>query len=366
MKKIFAIGAFLLSALSFGQAFTEGFNDMTDAAGTSTTTALESRGWSLVNNSSALGNTGWFGNGTVFASHTGAGYAGANYENVSGSGTISNWLISPMVTLSNGDTFSYWTRTSTGVHPDRLEVRLSTNGTSTNVGSTATSVGDFTTVIDTVNPNLLTGSANYPTTWTQHTITVSGLSGTFTGRFAFRYAVTSAGNGQPNGEYIGVDDVAYTPTTTKTISGALTLNSYVGSVTNLQFVYELRDSSTNALIETHTITGLGSGNTFSFTTTQAAGSYKLRIKGVNRFMATSLPVTVTGSGASGLAYTLRNGDCSGDNLVGTADFNILRAAWGATSSSGNWNEAADLNGDGVIGTADFNIMRANWGTVGDN
>ncbi len=155
-------------------------------------------------------------------------------------------------------------------------------------------------------------------------------------------------------------------TANKTVSGTLALSGYTGSVSNLQFIYEIRDASTNALIETQTITGLGSGNTFSFNTTQAAGSYKLRIKGVNRFLAKSQALTLSGSGASGLSYSLGNGDCNGDNLVGTADFNILRAAWGATSSSSNWNEAADMNGDGVIGTADFNILRGNWGTVGDN
>ena len=150
------------------------------------------------------------------------------------------------------------------------------------------------------------------------------------------------------------------------VSGALTLTSYTGSVSALQFVYELRNSSTNALLDTHTITGLGSGNTFNFSTTLAAGSYKLRIKGVNLFLAKSLPVTLTSSGASGLAYTLGNGDCNGDNVVGTADFNILRAAWGAIPTSSNWNVNADLNGDGVIGTADFNILRTAWGNIGDN
>ncbi|MBS1726687.1 MAG: hypothetical protein JST51_08205 [Armatimonadetes bacterium] len=152
----------------------------------------------------------------------------------------------------------------------------------------------------------------------------------------------------------------------KTVSGTLALTSYTGSVTGLQFVYELRDASTNALIETHNITGLGSGNTFSFTTSQAAGNYKLRIKGVNRFLAKSMAVTLSSTGVSGLSYTLANGDCDGSNVVGTADFNILRAAWGAIPSSANWNEAADLNGDGVIGTADFNIMRADWGGIGDS
>lgn len=366
MKKLLAICGLLLSSLSFGQAFTEGFNDLFDSSATSSTTALESRGWTLTNLSSTLGNTGWFGNGSVFTSHAGAGYAAANYENVSGTGTISNWLISPSVNLKNGDTFSYWTRTSTGVHPDRLEVRLSTNGTSTNVGTTSTSVGDFTTVLETVNPSLLTGSANYSTTWTLHTVTVSGLSGTVSGRFAFRYFVTSAGNGAANGEYIGVDDVTYTPNPVKTLTGALTLQSYIGSVSGLKFVYELRDASTNAILETQTLTGLGAGNTFTLSSNLAAGTYKLRIRGVNRFLAKSQTVTISSSGATGLAYSLLNGDANPDNVVGTTDFNIIRAAWGALPTDANWNEAADLNGDGVVGTADFNILRSNWGVLGDN
>ena len=375
MKKLLAIGGLFLSALSFGQAFTEGFDDLADASATSTLAPLNSRGWVDTNLSkgtitfattNGLGNTGWFGNGTAFASHAGAGYVAGNYENVAGNGTISNWLISPTATLHNGDTFSYWTRTSSGVHPDRLEVRLSTNGSSANVGTTEVSVGDFTTVLETVNPSLLAGAANYSTSWTLHTVTLSGIGASVSGRFAFRYFVTTAGLGAANGEYIGIDDVTYTPNPLKTVSGTLTLQGYIGAIGALQFIYELRDSGTNALIETQTITGLGAGNTFSFSTMQPAGSYKLRIKGINRFLAKSLPVTLISSGASGLAYPLTNGDASADNIVGVADFNLLRAAWGGVAPSAPYNEAVDFNGDGIIGVADFNIMRASWGAVGDN
>ena len=365
MKNLFAFGALLLSTISFGQ-FTEGFNDLFDASATSTTTALESRGWSLTNNSTALGATGWFGNGTAFTSHAGAGYVAANFENISGTGTISNWLISPMVTLHNGDTFSYWTRTSTALHPDRLEVRLSTNGTSTNVGTTDTSVGDFTTLLETVNTSLLTGSANYPTVWTQHTVTVSGLSSSVSGRFAFRYFVTSAGFGAANGEYIGIDDVAYVPNLTKTVSGTLTLQSYTGALLpGTSFVFEMRDNSTNALIETDAAT-ITAGNAFSFSTSLAAGSYKLRIKGVNRFLAKSQTIALTSTGVTGLGYSLINGDADGSNVVGNADFNILRTAFGGISPNAPYNVAADFNGDGVVGTTDFNILRASFGQIGDN
>ena len=152
----------------------------------------------------------------------------------------------------------------------------------------------------------------------------------------------------------------------KPVTGMLILQGYTGAVSGLQFIYEIRDAGTNALIETQTLTGLGAGNTFSLVTTQSAGSYKLRILGVNRFLASSQPLTLSTTGASGLSYSLTNGDASADNIVGVADFNLLRAAWGGVAPGAPYNEAADFNGDGIIGVADFNIMRASWGAIGDN
>ena len=92
----------------------------------------------------------------------------------------------------------------------------------------------------------------------------------------------------------------------------------------------------------------------------------MRIRGVNRFLASSQTITLSASGASGLSYSLTNGDASADNIVGVADFNLLRAAWGGVAPSAPYSEAADFNGDGIVGVADFNIMRASWGAIGDN
>jgi hypothetical protein len=152
----------------------------------------------------------------------------------------------------------------------------------------------------------------------------------------------------------------------KPVTGTITLQNYTGPVAGLQFIYEIRDNGTNALIETQTLTGLGAGNTFTLITTQSAGSYKLRIRGINRFLASSKPMTLTTTGVSGLSYSLSNGDASADNIVGVADFNLLRSAWGGIAPGAPYLEACDFNGDGIIGTTDFNIMRANWGTIGDN
>ena len=153
----------------------------------------------------------------------------------------------------------------------------------------------------------------------------------------------------------------------KTVSGTISIQGYVGPnvLTPANFVFEIRDAGTNAFIENPGSVTYSLG-AFTFTTNQPAGSYKLRIRGVNRFLASSQPITLTASGATGLAYSLTNGDASADNIVGVADFNLLRAAWGGVAPSAPYSEAADFNGDGIVGVADFNIMRASWGAIGDN
>ena len=109
------------------------------------------------------------GNPTVFPSHSGApnSYIGANYNNTAGTGTISNWLLTPTVPILNGAQYSFWTRTVNAPQfPDRLQVRASTAGASTDVGTTATSVGVFTMLLLDINPTYTT--TDYPNVWTQY------------------------------------------------------------------------------------------------------------------------------------------------------------------------------------------------------
>ncbi len=154
----------------------------------------------------------------------------------------------------------------------------------------------------------------------------------------------------------------------KTVSGVLTLQGYLGTsplIAGSQFIFEIRDAGTNALIETDAGTTTA-GHAFSFSTSLPAGTYKLRIKGVNRFLAKSQTLVLGATGTTGLAYTLTNGDANGDNVVGTADFTLLRTAFGGSFPNPPYTVATDFNGDGVIGTADFNILRTSFGQAGDN
>lgn len=164
-------------------------------------------GWVMTNNSSPIGTTNWFqGNTGIFSSQTGAAdsYIAANFENAAAGGDISNWLLTPTVTVNNGFVLSFYTRTETASpFPDRLQVYLSLNGASTNVGGTATSLGDFTTLLLDINPTLTSGI--YPESWALQTVTLNGLSGATTARIAFRYVVSDTSS---NGNYIGIDTFA--------------------------------------------------------------------------------------------------------------------------------------------------------------
>jgi len=210
-----------LSGQARAQSFSEGFDDISTLAG---------NGWAMQNNSSPLGTTGWLqGSSTVFSAYDGAAnaYIAANFSNTAGSGTISNWLMTPRRTFSNGDVLSFFTMKPVANptdYPDRLQVRLSTNGASTDVGTNASALGDFTTLLLDINPTLTAGG--YPTAWTQYTITISGLPAPTSGRAAFRYFVTGGGPLGTNSDYIGIDRVVYTPYTCPSLtitpgSGAL-------------------------------------------------------------------------------------------------------------------------------------------------
>lgn len=207
-------GAFALAAVSMGASFTESFDTgPTGWADTTVTSWGNSAGgddvafgsgtWHALNNSNPVGLSGWFSNPdpTIVGTHSGAGALDANFQNTTGTNTIDNWMMTPTLSLSNGDTFSFWTRTTTGTFPDRLNLKLSTSGSSTSVSA-------FTQNLLTVNQALST--TGYPIVWTQFSVTLSGLSAGASGRFAFNYNVPNGGPNGANSDFIGIDDVAYT------------------------------------------------------------------------------------------------------------------------------------------------------------
>lgn len=205
MKKTL-LSLFLLAAtVSQGQnLLTENFDTYTN---------LATAGWTSTNQSAPLGASTWAqGGGTAF---TPGGYNGGatsfalcNYNSTTGgTGTISNWLITPVLNLQNGDVVTFYTRkggTGAGtVYADRLELRMSSAAIHANPSTGAADVGSFTTLALSVNPDLTT--TDYPFTWTQYSYTVSGLTGVTACKLAFRYFVTNGGPTGSNSDIIGID-----------------------------------------------------------------------------------------------------------------------------------------------------------------
>jgi hypothetical protein len=299
-------------------------------------TTLPAAGWVQQNNSSPLGAIGWFqGNAAAFPAYNGASdsYIGANFNNVNSSGTISNWLITPNLTLKNGDVISFFTRTSSdNMWADRLQVRMSTNGASANVGTGPTTVGDFTTMLLEINPNLQLSV--YPMTWTQYTITISGLSAPTSGRIAFRYFVTNGGINGTNSDYIGIDNFVYSPYVCPTLNvSPSTLNAafaglpfnqsitQTGALGNANFTLSAGALPPGlSLTANGTLSGTPSatGNySFSITVTDASGctgtqSYNMNVQcnpngaslnNLPTLCSNSNPITLTQGMPTGGAYS---------------------------------------------------------------
>jgi hypothetical protein len=205
-----------------------------------TTASAFARGWRPINVSAPKGTGVWvqgmFNDPNItglpypipFGPHSSkgsyAGFIGTDYLSTSAAaGVISNWLISPVVTMQNGDKIIFYTRTALYAisatdstdFANRLQVRMNGKNESLNVGS-GNDAGDFTTTLFDINPDYLEAHTApalfdpnaYPVRWTRFEAKVGGLNGPTRGRFAFRYYTEDAGsNGRGSG--VAIDSVAY-------------------------------------------------------------------------------------------------------------------------------------------------------------
>jgi len=175
-------------------SYTEEFDDFT---------AMQTKGWYMAEYSQVdtMGTTGWFP-GAYGGTKTDTTFYGFfaysfqyspfeyaySYVPAANSGTsVSSWLLSPVLTVKNGDSISFYTRgDTTGVYTNRLQVLMDTLG-SVNVGHELNSVGGYTSMILEINPTQAPGG--YPTTWKKYEYTFSGLTGTKNIRIGFRHYV---------------------------------------------------------------------------------------------------------------------------------------------------------------------------------
>ncbi len=275
-------------------------------------------GWSQNNLSSPLGTgppSTWF-QGNAFPPFSPPSFIAACYNSSTPGGLVSNWLITPVIPLNNGDQLSFYTRTaSPAAFPDRLQVRMSANGASSNVGTTSTGVGDFTTLLIDVNPSY--SPSGYPTTWTQFSVTISGLAGFGnTGRIAFRYYIIRSTTPGENSAMIGIDDLVYTtaapctgtpitatvivnPSPTVTISSNITPPIIPGQVVTLTANVNPIGGSFAWYKDGNLIFG-ATGNTLTGITVTELGTYSVVYTDPNGCATTSAGFNVFSKPAPGL------------------------------------------------------------------
>jgi hypothetical protein len=114
--------------------------------------------------------------------------------------SISTWLITPVLSIKNGDKFSFYTRgDTTGTYTNRMQVRMNRSASSDFGRNSANSVGGFTTILFDINS--VQAAGGYPTAWTKYEYVFSGISGKIDTRIGFRHYVTNT----TNAKGIGID-----------------------------------------------------------------------------------------------------------------------------------------------------------------
>lgn len=248
-RTLFILAIFITLQLR-AQNFTEGFLDVP---------ALFTSGWVQQNNSSPSGSGGWMqdnGNFDAPPSNPLNSVIICDYTSIAAgqSGDISNWLITPTLNLTNGDSIIFYTRSfNNSAYPDRMEVRLNRSNT-IDVGSTTTSVGDFDTTFLTINPGLVSGSGGYPMIWIRYAFAISGVPASSTPcRIGFRYHVTDGGETGSNGSTIGIDDFQYKSIFTG-IEGEEPLHAYIQLI-NGQLTIEVPEATHSFSVELMDMSG---------------------------------------------------------------------------------------------------------------
>ncbi|MEO5893883.1 MAG: choice-of-anchor J domain-containing protein [Ferruginibacter sp.] len=185
------------------------------------------RGWVVANNSKPIGTAAWKqgifyydnkkgtgdGFGALNASYSGTDFIMTSIDCGFGTANCSNWLVSPEMTVKNGDAVSFYTRTyeDPAIAADRLQVRLNTVNSSADVGVDSNSIGNFSKILLDINPGfLLTGTNAYPGNWTKFTITISDMPEAKKTRIGFRYYVPDGGPTGQNGLGVGIDKFQFT------------------------------------------------------------------------------------------------------------------------------------------------------------
>ena len=198
------------NTVNAGCAFVDHFDGAND------TTSLQARGYLTYYRSPSAPGTAptWFqGIPLIIPSYDGPndGYVASNFQTVTGTNDINNWLVLPALNLNAGDIFSFYSSSpipfDTTVFVDSLHIWYSAVGDSTPEDTTWVLLGEF--------------QVNVAGFWELNSFVIPSAGAT--GRLAIQYAVVDGGPTGDNSNYVGIDALTvFTPSPADAIISGIT------------------------------------------------------------------------------------------------------------------------------------------------
>lgn len=119
-------------------------------------------------------------------------------------GSFSSWLITPIMSVKNGDKISFYAYGDNNSRLSGLQLLMSQSAYT--IGDSVNSIGNFSVLL---NIPAQPGSGSFPQVWTKFEYTFSGVTGNMKTRIAFRhYTVGQISPGEISGG-IGIDQFKF-------------------------------------------------------------------------------------------------------------------------------------------------------------
>lgn len=151
------------------------------------------------------------------------------------------------------------------------------------------------------------------------------------------------------------------------VSGTVSLQDWNGPVNGRSVQIQVRNPGGATALQTQNVTLNASGGySFNLDGSIPAGTYDFYAKASHWLRKIRASVSVPSGGASGVNFSLKNGDIDGDNEVGIGDYSVLSSAYNLSLGDAGYDAEADLNGDDSIDIADYSILSVNYGMAGDD
>lgn len=146
MKNRFKIFGILLTLLAFTTIHSQTVKWEDRMNGDNSVAGLQARGWIVLNEDGGGTTPAWFQGGNYFPAIEGpdTGFVAANFQGANSNNTIDQWLISPALNVSSGDTLFFWMRSPT-FNPPQFDdsVNILISNTAGTTPSAFTDLGRF-------------------------------------------------------------------------------------------------------------------------------------------------------------------------------------------------------------------------------